>query len=312
MPSFSVIIPTKNRRSFVTDAIKSALMQELCPLEVIVVDDGSNDETLHALGIFGDRIKVLRTDSKGPGGARNAGARVAIGEYLAFLDDDDVWKPWALNTVAEVMRECGSNATIWFQRNTLQISEAERLVACQVTEYRDVLSGSPCFPHVSTGLLGAVRRKTFLESGGFVEGLLNWEDVDFAMKIGTKSPVLVIEAPRCIEMREHASQTSHSFGRIYRGARMLIQHEGQSLYPGGKDRRADRGRWLCDILLHSIRRLSANRNYAKAAKLCILAIPLLLRNRRLHQLPAMPLIGARRNVAEWWRKSTPQERWHSS
>jgi glycosyltransferase involved in cell wall biosynthesis len=89
----SVVIPTWNRAQLVRDAIHSALAQREGEVEVIVVDDASTDSTAELLEReFGDRIRLLRLEHRrGPGGARNGGARLARGEFVAFLDSDDVW-----------------------------------------------------------------------------------------------------------------------------------------------------------------------------------------------------------------------------
>ena len=100
----SVIIPTYNRARVVVAAISSALAQPWLQLQIIVVDDGSTDETPAILaGIPG--ITVIQQQNQGVGAARNAGLRIAQGEYIASLDSDDVWHADFLSTVLAVMRE---------------------------------------------------------------------------------------------------------------------------------------------------------------------------------------------------------------
>lgn len=89
----SVIIPTYNHARFLAQAIESALAQTLPPVELIVVDDGSTDETAQVLARYAGRIRVIRQQNSGVAAARNAGAALAAGDYLAFLDADDVWLP---------------------------------------------------------------------------------------------------------------------------------------------------------------------------------------------------------------------------
>ncbi|MCI0423565.1 MAG: glycosyltransferase, partial [Acidobacteria bacterium] len=98
-PLLSVVIPTWNRDRLVCEAVESALSQRIGQVEVIVVDDGSTDDTANMLTRnFGSRIYLLRLPSRrGVGAARNAGVRLASGELLAFLDSDDLWLPGKLD-----------------------------------------------------------------------------------------------------------------------------------------------------------------------------------------------------------------------
>ncbi|MCC7306770.1 MAG: glycosyltransferase family 2 protein, partial [Acidobacteria bacterium] len=91
MGKVSVIIPTYNYGRFLREAVDSALGQTVAPHEVIVVDDGSTDDSAQILASYGDRISHVRQQNQGVGAARNKGAEVATGEFLAFLDADDYW-----------------------------------------------------------------------------------------------------------------------------------------------------------------------------------------------------------------------------
>jgi glycosyltransferase involved in cell wall biosynthesis len=103
--TFSVIIPTRGRPLLAKRAVESALAQTWGPEEVIVVIDGPDEETRSTLAEFTDaRVKtVMLPKSRGAGGARNVGVESACGEYIAFLDDDDIWLPGKLGAQAEVL-----------------------------------------------------------------------------------------------------------------------------------------------------------------------------------------------------------------
>jgi glycosyltransferase involved in cell wall biosynthesis len=92
-PLVSVIVPTYNRAHTLGDALTSAFAQSYRALQMIVVDDGSDDATPDVVAPFGDRLTYLRTEHAGPGAARNEGMRHATGEFVAWLDSDDVWAP---------------------------------------------------------------------------------------------------------------------------------------------------------------------------------------------------------------------------
>jgi glycosyltransferase involved in cell wall biosynthesis len=89
----SVVIPTYNHGALVPEAVESALAQSWPRVEVIVVDDGSTDDSPARLARFGSRIAVIRQEHRGPALARNAGIRASRGEWIGFLDSDDLWMP---------------------------------------------------------------------------------------------------------------------------------------------------------------------------------------------------------------------------
>ena len=91
MPKVSVIIPTFNREKYVTKAIESVLNQTFRDFEIIVVDDGSSDDTPKAVQPYMDRIRYIRQENSGVSAARNAGILKATGEWISFLDSDDEW-----------------------------------------------------------------------------------------------------------------------------------------------------------------------------------------------------------------------------
>ncbi len=96
MEPVSVIIPTYNRAHLVPRAIRSAIAATVPQDEIIVVDDGSTDNTQEVLAVFGDRIRVIRTHNQGVGPARNVGLRAAQHSLVSFLDSDDEWTPDSL------------------------------------------------------------------------------------------------------------------------------------------------------------------------------------------------------------------------
>src|SRR4030095_14530375 len=93
MPAVSVIIPTYNGALFIAETIESVLTQTHRDVEIIVVDDGSTDETPRVLQRFAEHLKVVTSDRNGIPAARNRGVRFSNGRYLCFLDHDDLWKP---------------------------------------------------------------------------------------------------------------------------------------------------------------------------------------------------------------------------
>ncbi|MBT8087911.1 MAG: glycosyltransferase family 2 protein, partial [Gammaproteobacteria bacterium] len=123
MPKISVVIPAYNVAAFIEDAINSVLGQTHRDFEVIVVDDGSPDDTASIVKRFDDpRIRLVSQPNRGLAGARNTGIRCADGEYVAFLDADDLWRPTKLE---EHVRHLDENPELGVSYSTSQfIDEA--------------------------------------------------------------------------------------------------------------------------------------------------------------------------------------------
>jgi glycosyltransferase involved in cell wall biosynthesis len=128
LPLVSVVIPTYNRAYILRDAIYSALEQRSVNTEVIVVDDGSTDDTTSVVAGYKERVTYLRQANQGAGAARSLGVRSARGAYIAFLDSDDVWVSGKVKTELEMFEafpEAGavaSDADSWFENNLINSS----------------------------------------------------------------------------------------------------------------------------------------------------------------------------------------------
>src|SRR5688500_4023597 len=109
----SVIIPTYNRAHIVADTIRSVLEQTYRPLEVIVIDDGSSDDTRRIVEGFGTPVRYFHQPNAGVSAARNHGFRRARGEFIALLDSDDRWHPWKLARQVDVLRRHPEVGMVW-------------------------------------------------------------------------------------------------------------------------------------------------------------------------------------------------------
>lgn len=119
MTQFSVVIPLFNKRPHIERALESVFSQSYSPVEIIVVDDGSTDGSREAVEALNDpRIQILRRTVPGPGGyaARNLGIENATGDWIAFLDADDMWKPDHLQKLNEAIANAGTPVVCAFSR----------------------------------------------------------------------------------------------------------------------------------------------------------------------------------------------------
>ena len=185
MPRVSIVIPAYNAAAFVREAVDTALAQTHPDIEVIVVDDSSTDETPAILAAYGDRIRVHRQPNTGVGGARNTGVGLATGEWVAFLDADDVWKP---RKVAAQLDAVGPGE--WVYTNRFNFGERGPLpeVQSDVTLMSD---GDVFVPLLVRGNFITVssvmmRTRLVLELGGFRQQNGGCEDWEFWLRAASR------------------------------------------------------------------------------------------------------------------------------
>ena len=200
------------------EAVFSVLKQTHPPLELVVVDDGSEDGTRkYCMGVLDEHpgsFRYLPMSHCGmPGKVRNAGARLASGDCLAFLDSDDLWKPDKLARQIGFFREnpemriCHTRE-IW-QRGLEIVSQAgQRHRRCGYI-FPDALK--KCIIGPSTVMM---RRGLFEELGGFREDLDIAEDYELWLRITARYPVGYIDEPLVVKRGGHADQLSEKYGQI--------------------------------------------------------------------------------------------------
>lgn len=202
----SAIIPTYNRGYIVDRAIESVLNQTYENIEVIVVDDGSTDNTQEKLKEYGDRIRVVYHRNSGPAAARNRGIEASRGEIIAFLDSDDVWLPTKLERQVSLLQRsrtyvpcCLCNGIQRFagRRETSLFDIAPLKLTCDeglCLNVADVLATrSVLFCQVV-----AIRREALESTGYFDESLRFMEDYDLALRLSLEGPWGLIREPLAI------------------------------------------------------------------------------------------------------------------
>lgn len=187
----SVIIPTYNRASVVTRAIKSVMAQDYEPVEIIVVDDASGDDTQRVVESLGDaRIRYLvRSENKGAAAARNTGIRAARGAFIAFLDSDDEYLPGRLSAQVRAFEALDPAVGLVFV-NYCEIGR-DRTVrfSPEIKEgYVQVGRSFPASIFCNPPSAWMVRRSCFDVAGLFDEGLWTMEDLDMFARLVRKVP----------------------------------------------------------------------------------------------------------------------------
>ncbi|MGD9690175.1 MAG: glycosyltransferase family 2 protein [Phycisphaerales bacterium] len=256
MPMFSVIIPTYNRERYIAGTLRSAFAQTFSDFEVIVVDDQSTDNTVEIARTFGDRVRVFEQRNSGPGAARNLGAKHAMGRYLAFLDSDDLWFPWTLETIRQVVETCDQPAVITGQPFFFDDEGALGAVPCRtlrVDRFADYLASNATEILPGAAFM-TVRADAFAGVGGFTSRRVYSEDADLYLRLGEAPGHVSILAPYTVAYRRHPGSALHDTRRVAEGIEMMLDHEAQGAYPGGEARRGKR--W--HILAHTARNVAAN------------------------------------------------------
>jgi len=208
--SVSVVIPTHDRAALLVEAVRSVLAQDGGATEVIVVDDGSTDATEEALAPMRDRIRYHRQARRGVSAARNAGARLARGEWLAFLDSDDLWLP--RKVAVQVAFHRGHPLLDISQTEEIWIRNGIRVNPCR--HHRkptgDVFEASlrRCLISPSAVML---RRRLFEDVSGFDESLPVCEDYDLWLRISSRAPVGLVPQPLVVKRGGHADQLSRRY-----------------------------------------------------------------------------------------------------
>ncbi len=210
MVTVSVVIPTYNSITYLPKTIESVLNQTFTDFEVIIIDDGSSDNTQEWISNLEDpRIKTVVQTNQGVAVARNTGIAAASGDYIAFLDSDDLWKPTKLEKQVQCLEANPGIGLVntWIENidkqgnylATVPAPEAEGNVWNQIIEENLVLCGS----------VPMIRRCCFESVGEFDSNLLSAEDWDMWIRIAANCSFALIREP-LVSYRQHLQSKSNN------------------------------------------------------------------------------------------------------
>jgi len=249
MPRFSVIIPIYKSGKFLPWTIDSLRAQTFQDWEAILVDDGSGQETVTraiAAAVESDpRIRAAPlAENRGVSAARNRGLAEANGEYLMFLDSDDLLLPWSLATFDEaIIRE---NEPAFLVGSSVAIGEDDSRAEAQPGQlgydmHEDYLAYRAEVKTWWFNPSGAVMRASEVrKAGGFWSSRLLCEDIDLWQRLGTAPGFLHIGSPHTYAYRIHPGGAHHGFQNLYDGMKLMLKAEKTGLYPGGVARARQR------------------------------------------------------------------------
>ncbi len=217
LPKVSIVIPVYNGANYMREAIDSALSQTYQNCEVIVVNDGSTDDTEQIALSYGDKIKYLYKANSGVASALNMGIQNMEGEYFSWLSHDDVYYPWKVECQIEALRESGNWYTpVYSNWDCLVMPEGnvEPLFPDYCFSKADYQNGIfPVLFGLINGCTTLIHKSHFKRVGQFDENLLTAQDYDMWFRIFRSQKVLYIARP-LIKYRFHDEQGSATIAKF--------------------------------------------------------------------------------------------------
>jgi glycosyltransferase involved in cell wall biosynthesis len=210
MPAVSIVVPTYNRAERLGETLRSVFNQTCQDFELIVVDDGSTDDTQKVVNSFPRVQYISKQENHGVSRARNEGLALAKGRYICFLDSDDLWDEKKLQIQVQWMGDnpncqvCYTDE-IWIRKG-VRVNQMNKHRKYSGDIFRHCLP--LCIVSPSSAML---RAELFDEIGNFDESLPACEDYDLWLRIAEKYPFHFIEEPLIIKQGGHADQLSRKY-----------------------------------------------------------------------------------------------------
>ena len=212
-PIVSVIIPTYNRAGLIQEALESVLRQTFKDYEIIVVDDGSTDNTPEVLKPYRHRIRYVHQENQGISAARNWGILLSRGAYIAFLDSDDLWYPEKLEKQIAYLEAHPKVGLLYGQILCRTDSGIEKVLPRRVvTSFQELLRESNTIP---TSVVVA-RKKCFESVGLFNASFPVAEDFELWLRVARHFQIDYLRGI-VAEYRMHGSNTTQNLEKVYRG-----------------------------------------------------------------------------------------------
>lgn len=295
---FSVIIPVYNREKLIRNTIDSVLSQTFQDFELIVIDDGSNDQTLKTPDEYSSHIQILSQSNQGPESARFNGIKNARGEYLVFLDSDDLFQSKTLEIYNRILHKTNYPA--------LLLGAMQRCSSDQIEETLHKLSSARksisvfCFPdflskNISINMSNSkiVIKKTVyndvytavqVQEKGFPI-----DDFNLLMLSGTATGCAIISEPTTVICGSHEGNTIKNMVRMYTGILAFIAAEKKGRYPGGNRRILDRYTKMSGTIFEYFKIALRQKHYHFAFVLLSAGWPMLM-------------TGILKNILPWQKK----------
>ncbi|MBD2430239.1 MULTISPECIES: glycosyltransferase [Fischerella] len=221
-PVISVIIPTYNSEKTIRHTIESVLQQNFSDFELIIINDGSTDSTLEVISHFQDsRIKVFSFDNAGGNVSRNRGLKQAIGEFVSFLDADDLWTPDKLESQLNALKANPQVAVAYSWTDYIDEQGKFLLSGTHITANGNVYEQLLVSNFLENGSNPLIRREALVELGGFDESLTAAQDWDMWLRLAQNFNFIAV--PRVqILYRISANSLSTNLARQEKASLQLL------------------------------------------------------------------------------------------
>lgn len=250
---FSIVIACYNQEDFVRQAVESALFQEHPSKEIIVVDDNSQDGTADILTTFGESIILARLlTNRGAAVARNHGASLASGEYLVFLDGDDVLMSRALEVYDRLITArrpkfiLGRSAKCHGKVHEVKTADLPREI--QFVEYANFFAKDRHYVYNTSTLV--VDSSTFWSADGFSPDIFYQDIQDLLNKLVVSGKMILVLAPDTVWYRMHSTNAMNNISSFIEGIYVLLAKARAGLYPGGRECWLERSAWFGGLIFY--------------------------------------------------------------
>ncbi|WP_434729493.1 glycosyltransferase family 2 protein [Rhizobium binae] len=231
LPLVSVVVPAYNASAYIERTLRSAIRQTYTALEIIVVDDGSTDDTakvVEMIAMSDSRIRLLSTPNRGVAAARNTGIDTSSGRFVAFLDADDLWHRTKIEKQAKALNRLPNRWAAVYALHYL-INEDDEIIGLGSSRMARgyIYAQHLKFKYVGNGSALLVRRDVALEIGGFdssyaAAGIGGCEDLDFELRLAAHYCIEVIPE-RLVGYRKHPGSMSSDHLRMGKSALEVVR-----------------------------------------------------------------------------------------
>ncbi len=261
---FSVVITCYNHAGYIGDAVDSALGQSHTPSQVIVVDDASTDTSVQVLRRYGNAITLIaHSENQGISKARNAGTAPATGDYLVYLDGDDILKPWALAAYEQLVQARHAAIILaslsWFEGSPPVCTENDFPHSIDFVEFKRLADKDRTFRSSASAIV--VERQKILDVDGWTETVAFMQDHDLLAKLAETGPAIQILSPATVFYRSHASNNYKDTGRLLKDCYNLM-----AAWRSRPESRASARNLVGGPVFFVLRRACAAKLYREAAR----------------------------------------------